>query len=68
MNTVDVRALNGVNRLSKRKACRYRQAIARRRLQELREEKLLRSWLTEVWDQSPALIEIDSRSNTNYRL
>ena len=31
---------------------RFRNALARRRLQELHDEKVLRSWLAEVWDQS----------------
>jgi hypothetical protein len=31
---------------------RLRNALARRRLQELHDEKVLRSWLAEVWDQS----------------
>ncbi|MGD8631076.1 MAG: hypothetical protein PVG72_10180 [Gammaproteobacteria bacterium] len=29
-----------------------RNALARRKLQELHDEKVLRSWLAEVWDQS----------------
>ena len=31
---------------------RLASALARRRLQELHDEKVLRSWLAEVWDQS----------------
>lgn len=31
---------------------RLRNALARRRLQELHDDKVLRSWLAEVWDQS----------------
>jgi hypothetical protein len=60
MNTTKVRVRNDVNRVSKRKAHRLRQAIARRRIQELREEKLLQGWLTEVWDESPSPTESDS--------
>lgn len=39
-------------RLSGRDLKRLRNAIARRKLQELQEEKVLHSWLVEVWDQS----------------
>ena len=35
-----------------RNAKRLGNALARRRLQELHDEKVLRSWLAEVWDQS----------------
>ena len=53
MNTTNVRVPNDIGRLSKRKARRYRQAVARRRIQDLRDEKVLQGWLTEVWDESP---------------
>ena len=53
MNTTNVRVPNGSGRLSKRKARRYRQAVARRRIQDLRDEKILQGWLTEVWDEPP---------------
>jgi len=59
MNTINVRVPHVINRLPKRKADQLRQAAARRRLQELRDEKVLQSWLTEVWYESPSLIEID---------
>jgi len=38
-------------RLSGRNLRRLRNAIARRKLQNLHEEKVLQSWLAEVWDQ-----------------
>jgi hypothetical protein len=60
MNATNVRVQKGFDRLSTRKAECFRQAIARRRLQELREEKLLQGRLTEVWDESPSRIEYDS--------
>jgi hypothetical protein len=53
MNTTNVRVHNGLPRLSKRKAELFRQAVARRRIQELSDEKLLQGWLTEVWDELP---------------
>jgi hypothetical protein len=51
MNSTSIRVTNGIDRASTRKADRFRQAAARRRLQELRDERALRSWLTEVWDE-----------------
>jgi len=57
---INVPVPHTINRLSKRKANLFRQAAARRRLQDLREEKVLQSWLTEVWYESSSLIEIDS--------
>jgi hypothetical protein len=38
-------------RLSDRDLRRLRNAMARRKLQDLHEEKVLQSWLAEVWDQ-----------------
>jgi len=63
MKMLDVRVPQAINRLSKRKADQFRQAVARPRLQELRDEKVLQSWLTEVWYESPSLIE-DAGSTT----
>jgi len=63
MNATNTRAANGINRVSKRKANRFRQAVARRRIQELRDDKLLRNWLTEVWDEPPLHIECDPGRN-----
>ena len=60
MNTTNVREQHGVGRLSKRNAKRYRQAVARRRIQDLRDEKILQGWLTEVWDESPLPAQIES--------
>ena len=67
MNTQSVQVSQGVRRLSKRNARRFRQAAARRRLQELQDEKVLQSWLTEVWDEPALLIENDPSSNFDYR-
>lgn len=53
MSSTNARVPNDIGRLSKRKARRYRQAVARRRIQDLRDEKVLQGWLTEVWDESP---------------
>ena len=39
-------------RLSGRGLSRLRNAMARRKLQDLHDEKVLQSWLAEVWDQS----------------
>ena len=39
-------------RLSGRGLRPLRNAIARRKLQDLHDEKVLQSWLAEVWDQS----------------
>ena len=39
-------------RLSERRLMRLRNAMARRKLQDLHEEKELQFWLAEVWDQS----------------
>ena len=45
-----------INRVSNsnpgRNVKRLRNARARRKLQELQDDKVLRSWLAEVWDQS----------------
>ena len=60
MNTKNLRVTVGLHRLSKRKAELFRQAVARRRIQELRDEKHLQGWLTEVWDESPSLTEFNS--------
>jgi hypothetical protein len=60
MNATNVRVQKSSGRLSKRKAERFRQAVARRRLQQLQEDKLLQGWLTDVWDESPSRTEFDS--------
>ena len=52
-----------LNRQPERKANRFRQAAARRKLQELRDEEALRNWLTEVWDENPSLIDVNSGSD-----
>jgi hypothetical protein len=60
MNATTIRIPNGLHRLSRRKVALFRQAVARRRIQELREEKLLHGCLTEVWDESPSPNEVNS--------
>lgn len=47
-------------KLSGRGLSRLRNAVARRKLQDLHEEKVLQSWLAEVWEQS-ALVAGDRR-------
>jgi hypothetical protein len=49
-------------RISARNMKRLRNAIARRKLQEMQDEKILRSWLAEVWDQSTWSDEFDRNS------
>jgi hypothetical protein len=39
-------------RVSARNLKRLKNAIARRKLQEMQDEKMLRAWLAEVWEQS----------------
>ncbi len=39
-------------KLSEREKKRLRNARARRKLERLREEKALRRWLTDVWDET----------------
>ena len=46
-------------RLSGRALSRQRNAVARRKLQDLHDENVLRSWLEEVWDQSTWSDEFD---------
>lgn len=41
----------GKKRLSDKDLRRLRNAMARRKLQYLHEDKLLQSWMAEVWDQ-----------------
>ena len=60
MNATNVRVPNGTDGISKREAERFRQAVARRRIQELRDERLLQGWLTEVWDESPSLTQFNA--------
>ena len=60
MNTTNAHVTNDLGRRSERKARRYRQAVARRRIQDLRDEKILQGWLTEVWDESPSVTQFDS--------
>lgn len=63
MRDINIGLTSGIKRVSRRKAKLFRQAVARRRIQEMREEKLLRSWLTEVWDESPSSIKFDPIRN-----
>jgi hypothetical protein len=61
MNITTARVTHAHHRLSKRNADRYRQAVARRRIQDLRDEKILQGRLAEVWDELPT----PGGSNTN---
>ena len=60
MNTITARVTHVHHRLSKRNADRLRQAVARRRIQDLRDEKILQDWLAEVWDELPSVTECNS--------
>ena len=60
MNATNVPVPNDIGRLSKRKAKRYRQAVARRRIQDLRDQRVLQGWLTEVWEESPLPAQFNS--------
>lgn len=66
MSTLSQKKPNVIHRHSQPRASRLRQAAARRRLQELRDEEALRSWLTEVWDESPSLAAAGPRSRAHY--
>jgi hypothetical protein len=48
--------------VSGRNIQRLKNAIARRKLQEMQDEKILRSWLAEVWEQSTWSDEFDRNS------
>ena len=63
METLSLPETKVLNRQSEKKANRFRQAAARRKLQELRDEEALRNWLTEVWDENPSLIDVNSGSH-----
>lgn len=49
-------------RRSNRDTRRLRNALARRKWQDLRDDQVLKSWLTEVWDQSTWSDEFDRNS------
>ena len=63
METLSLPETKVPDRQSERKVNRFRQAAARRKLQELRDEEALRNWLTEVWDENPSLIEVNPGSH-----
>ena len=46
--------------VSGRDSQRLKNAVARRKLQEMQDEKMLQSWLAEVWEQSTWADEFDS--------
>ena len=52
MKNTDGEINQATNSNQGRNVKRLRNALARRKLQELHDEKVLRSWLAEVWDQS----------------
>ena len=60
MKTSSGNSVVSSKRLSGRGLRRLRNAIARRKLQDLHDEKVLRSWLAEVWDQ-PTRVAGDRR-------
>lgn len=45
------KSVGSCRKLSDRSLRRLRNAIARRKLQDLHDEKVLQSWLAEVWEQ-----------------
>lgn len=49
-------------RRSNRDSRRLRNALARRKWQDLQDERVLQSWLAEVWDQSTWSDEFDRNS------
>ena len=61
MKTSSGNSVLSSKRLSARGLKRLRNAAARRKLQDLHDEKVLQSWLAEVWDQS-ALVAGDRSS------
>jgi Asp-tRNA(Asn)/Glu-tRNA(Gln) amidotransferase B subunit len=63
METLSLPEINMLDRQSERKGNQFRQAAARRKLQELRDEEALRNWLTEVWDENPLLVNVNSGSH-----
>ena len=52
MKTASGNSVASSTRVSERRLRRRRNAMARRKLQDLHEEKVLQFWLAEVWDQS----------------
>ena len=52
MKTASGNSVASITRVSERRLRRRRNAMARRKLQDLHEEKVLQFWLAEVWDQS----------------
>ena len=61
MKTSSGNSVVSSKRLSGRGLRRLRNAVARRKLQDLHDEKVLQSLLAEVWDQS-TLVSGDRRS------
>lgn len=62
MKTSSGNAVASSTRTSDRGLRRMRNAIARRKLQDLHDEKVLQSWLAEVWDQSTWYDVVDKNS------
>ena len=52
MKTSSGNSVSSSTRLSEPRSRRLRNAMARRKLQDLHDEKELQFWLAEVWDQS----------------
>ena len=63
MKTSSDNSVASSTRVSDRGLRRLRNARARRRLQDLHDEKVLQSWLAEVWDQPawPDVLDENSR-------
>jgi hypothetical protein len=59
MKTLSDNSVASSSRPSSRVVKHKRNAIARRKLQNLHDEKVLRSWLEEVWEQSTWSDEFD---------
>ena len=53
MDTMSEQIPSGSNHHTARDTKRLRNAIARRKIQRLRERQALREWLTDVWDEFP---------------
>jgi len=62
MKTSQNNSVGSCKKLSDRGLRRLRNAIARRKLQDLHDEKVLQSWLAEVWEQPAG----DSRMPVRY--
>jgi hypothetical protein len=60
MNTMSEQISGDNKKPSGRDAKRLRNAIARRKIQRLRETQALREWLTDVWDELPGVHQLQT--------